>query len=158
MPSVNHSATINSDNQKNSSGDNKTLASVSQQRQSCVPSVVTDSIQIDALPHPDRRATTGTAYPRLIEALGRCSPEDVGDLGVARVPLDDDAGPRSARDCAFQPRIKRVLAVLDPIAAGRNRPDASPETVGAAGSSTGLLPWLDDNYGRVLLIGASYKL
>ena len=26
----------------------------------------------------------------------------------------------------------------------------SPETVGAAGSSTGLLPWLDDNYGRVL--------
>jgi outer membrane receptor protein involved in Fe transport len=23
----------------------------------------------------------------------------------------------------------------------------SPETVGAAGSSTGLLPWLDDNYG-----------
>jgi iron complex outermembrane recepter protein len=34
----------------------------------------------------------------------------------------------------------------------------SPETVGAAGSSTGLLPWLDDNYGRVVLIGASYKL
>ena len=34
----------------------------------------------------------------------------------------------------------------------------SPETVGAAGSSTGLLPWLDDNYGRVLMIGASYKL
>jgi iron complex outermembrane receptor protein len=34
----------------------------------------------------------------------------------------------------------------------------SPETVGAAGSSTGLLPWLDDNYGRVVLLGASYKL
>jgi hypothetical protein len=28
-PSVNHSATINSDNQKNSSGKNKTLANVS---------------------------------------------------------------------------------------------------------------------------------
>jgi hypothetical protein len=59
VPSVNHSATINSNNQKNSSGDNKTLASVSQQRQSCVPSVVTDSIQIDAHTHPDRRATLG---------------------------------------------------------------------------------------------------
>ncbi len=34
----------------------------------------------------------------------------------------------------------------------------SPETVGAAGSPTGLLPSLDDDYGRVLLIGASYKL
>ena len=33
----------------------------------------------------------------------------------------------------------------------------SPETVGAVGSSTGLLPWVDDNYGRVLLFGASYK-
>jgi iron complex outermembrane receptor protein len=34
----------------------------------------------------------------------------------------------------------------------------SPETVGSAGVSTGLLPWLDDDYGRVLLFGASYKL
>jgi iron complex outermembrane receptor protein len=34
----------------------------------------------------------------------------------------------------------------------------SPETVGAVGLSTGLLPWLDDNYGRVILLGASYKL
>jgi hypothetical protein len=65
VPSVNHSATINSDNQKNSSGDNKTLASVSQQRQSCVPSVVTDSIQIDAHTHPDRRATLLTAAARV---------------------------------------------------------------------------------------------
>jgi len=34
----------------------------------------------------------------------------------------------------------------------------SPETVGGAGVSTGLLPWLDDDYGRVYLFGASYKL
>jgi iron complex outermembrane receptor protein len=34
----------------------------------------------------------------------------------------------------------------------------SPETVGSAGLSTGLLPWLDDNYGRVLLLGASYSV
>jgi iron complex outermembrane recepter protein len=34
----------------------------------------------------------------------------------------------------------------------------SPETVGPAGVSTGLLPWLDDDYGRVYLFGASYKL
>lgn len=33
----------------------------------------------------------------------------------------------------------------------------SPEAVGSVGSSTGLLPWVDDNYGRVLLLGASYK-
>lgn len=33
----------------------------------------------------------------------------------------------------------------------------SPETVGAVGSSTGLLPWEDDNYGRVFLLGASYR-
>ena len=33
----------------------------------------------------------------------------------------------------------------------------SPEIVGAVGSSDGLLPWVDDNYGRVLLLGASYK-
>jgi iron complex outermembrane receptor protein len=34
----------------------------------------------------------------------------------------------------------------------------SPEVVGSAGSSVGLLPWLDDNYGRVVLLGVSYKL
>ena len=34
----------------------------------------------------------------------------------------------------------------------------SPEVVGSAGSSTGLLPWKYDNYGRVLLLGVSYKL
>jgi TonB-dependent receptor len=34
----------------------------------------------------------------------------------------------------------------------------SPETVGSAGSSTGLLPSVDENFGRVLLFGASYKL
>jgi iron complex outermembrane recepter protein len=33
----------------------------------------------------------------------------------------------------------------------------SPEVVGAGGSSTGLLPWEDDNYGRVIMLGASYK-
>lgn len=33
----------------------------------------------------------------------------------------------------------------------------SPEAVGTAGVSDGLLPWVDDNYGRVLLLGASYK-
>jgi iron complex outermembrane recepter protein len=33
----------------------------------------------------------------------------------------------------------------------------SPETVGSVGQSNGLLPWVDDNYGRVLLLGASYK-
>src|SRR5262249_35125081 len=33
----------------------------------------------------------------------------------------------------------------------------SPEVVGSAGSSSGLLPWEDDNYGRVYLLGASYK-
>jgi iron complex outermembrane receptor protein len=33
----------------------------------------------------------------------------------------------------------------------------SPETVGSVGQSDGLLPWVDDNYGRVLLLGASYK-
>ena len=33
----------------------------------------------------------------------------------------------------------------------------SPETVGAVGSSSGLLPWDDENFGRVLLFGASYK-
>jgi iron complex outermembrane receptor protein len=33
----------------------------------------------------------------------------------------------------------------------------SPEVVGGVGSSDGLLPWVDDNYGRVLLLGASYK-
>jgi len=33
----------------------------------------------------------------------------------------------------------------------------SPEVVGAVGSSSGLLPWEDDNYGRVILLGASYK-
>jgi iron complex outermembrane receptor protein len=34
----------------------------------------------------------------------------------------------------------------------------SPETVGSAGNSLGLLPWTYDNFGRVLLFGASYKL
>jgi iron complex outermembrane receptor protein len=34
----------------------------------------------------------------------------------------------------------------------------SPEVVGGVGSSDGLLPWVDDNYGRVLLLGVSYKL
>jgi iron complex outermembrane receptor protein len=34
----------------------------------------------------------------------------------------------------------------------------SPETVGSAGNSLGLLPWTYDDYGRVLLFGASYKL
>jgi iron complex outermembrane receptor protein len=34
----------------------------------------------------------------------------------------------------------------------------SPETVGTAGSSTGLLPWTYEDFGRVLLFGASYKL
>jgi iron complex outermembrane receptor protein len=34
----------------------------------------------------------------------------------------------------------------------------SPETVGSAGNSTGLLPWTYDDYGRVILFGASYKL
>jgi iron complex outermembrane receptor protein len=33
----------------------------------------------------------------------------------------------------------------------------SPEIVGGVGQSDGLLPWIDDNYGRVLLLGASYK-
>jgi iron complex outermembrane receptor protein len=33
----------------------------------------------------------------------------------------------------------------------------SPEIVGDVGESDGLLPWVDDNYGRVLLLGASYK-
>ncbi|HZF17494.1 MAG TPA: TonB-dependent receptor [Steroidobacteraceae bacterium] len=33
----------------------------------------------------------------------------------------------------------------------------SPETVGAVGSSAGLLPWEDDNYGVLVLLGASYK-
>ena len=33
----------------------------------------------------------------------------------------------------------------------------SPEVVGAVGSSSGLLPWEDDNYGRVIMLGASYK-
>jgi len=33
----------------------------------------------------------------------------------------------------------------------------SPETVGAVGSSSGLLPWEDDDYGRVIMLGASYK-
>ena len=31
----------------------------------------------------------------------------------------------------------------------------SPEVGGS--SSTGLLPWEDDNYGRVIMLGASYK-
>jgi iron complex outermembrane receptor protein len=34
----------------------------------------------------------------------------------------------------------------------------SAQTVGSAGSSTGLLPWKYDDYGRVLLLGVSYKL
>jgi iron complex outermembrane recepter protein len=33
----------------------------------------------------------------------------------------------------------------------------SPEVVGGVGQSDGLLPWIDDNYGRVILLGASYK-
>jgi iron complex outermembrane receptor protein len=33
----------------------------------------------------------------------------------------------------------------------------SPETVGSAGSQTGLLPSIDEDFGRVLLFGASYK-
>lgn len=32
-----------------------------------------------------------------------------------------------------------------------------PEVVGSAGNSKGLLPWKVDNFGRVLLLGASYK-
>ena len=32
----------------------------------------------------------------------------------------------------------------------------SPEVV-AASVTTGLLPWQDDNYGRVIMLGASYK-
>jgi iron complex outermembrane receptor protein len=34
----------------------------------------------------------------------------------------------------------------------------SPETVGPAGSSNGLLPWTYEDFGRVLLFGATYKL
>jgi iron complex outermembrane receptor protein len=34
----------------------------------------------------------------------------------------------------------------------------SPETVGGAGNSKGLMPWKYDDYGRTILIGATYKL
>ena len=34
----------------------------------------------------------------------------------------------------------------------------SPQTVGGAGYSRGLLPWKYDDYGRVILLGATYKL
>ena len=34
----------------------------------------------------------------------------------------------------------------------------SPQTVGSAGNAVGLLPWKYDNFGRVLLLGATYKL
>ncbi len=34
----------------------------------------------------------------------------------------------------------------------------SPQTVGSAGNYLGLLPWKYDNYGRVWLLGATYKL
>src|SRR6266536_2755483 len=44
-------------NHKTIPATNKTLASVNQPRQSCSPSVVADTILIDAPSHPDRRAT-----------------------------------------------------------------------------------------------------
>ena len=34
----------------------------------------------------------------------------------------------------------------------------SPETVGSSGLSTGVLPWTYEDFGRVILLGASYKL
>jgi iron complex outermembrane receptor protein len=34
----------------------------------------------------------------------------------------------------------------------------SPQVTGAAGNSRGLLPWKYDDYGRVILLGATYKL
>ena len=57
-----------------------------------------------------------------------------------------------------------VAQGLVDIAAGNNLTNQpaiqrqSPETVGATGNQIGLLPWKYDDYGRVIMFGASYKL
>jgi hypothetical protein len=67
-------------------------------------------------------AATGTAYPRLIEALGRCSPEDVGDpwgwlefpLTMMRAPAARGIGPSNLRSHRCSRSSSRLrLAEID---------------------------------------------
>jgi iron complex outermembrane receptor protein len=61
---------------------------------------------------------------------------------------------------AFESGAYKNLSLLLQVNNLTNAPavqQRSAEVVGGAGSSTGLLPWKYDNFGRSLLLGASYK-
>jgi iron complex outermembrane receptor protein len=61
---------------------------------------------------------------------------------------------------AFETGPYKNLSILLQVNNLTNAPavqQRGPEVVGSAGSSTGLLPWKYDNFGRSVLLGASYK-
>ena len=114
--------------------------------------------------------STSTASPAMSTASGRTSRGAVSRPGSAVVPLvvyghhaqrDTENTEKHAHRCREPDRRADQLQVqlghaqgLTLLLQGNNLTNEhavtrqSPETVGAAGSSTGLLPWLNDDYGR----------